>query len=73
MTTDHRQGKDPTPQGRVPETFHKREHPAPESAEEAKFLDSAPGPAARKDGAYFFGYKGSAGEESTDAAGTTRT
>lgn len=60
MTTDHERGKDPTPQGRVPETFHKRHHPEPSSAEEARFENSAPGPAARKDGAYFYGYKGSA-------------
>ncbi len=54
---DHERGKDPTPQGRRPGLDYKPDLPEPDSDTDAKYGDSAPGPAAMKDGAAFFGYK----------------
>ncbi|MGE5673518.1 MAG: hypothetical protein ACM3XM_06475 [Mycobacterium leprae] len=55
---DHQRGYDPTPQGRVGGRHHREAPPkAPRSPEAEKYVNSAPGPSARADGAFFFGYK----------------
>jgi hypothetical protein len=55
---DHQRGKDPTPQGRRPTTGpQQHSETPPEGYESEKYENSAPGPAVRQDGAYFFGYK----------------
>lgn len=54
---DHQRGKDPTPQGRTPDVVQVPKHPSPTEYEEEKYLNSTPGPAAQKDGVFFFGYK----------------
>lgn len=54
---DHRRGKDPIPQGRIP---GRKDDGSPASINDPvseKYENSAPGPDAKKDGAYFFGYK----------------
>lgn len=55
---DHQRGYDPTPQGRTPHSVYrpKENLPATDPVQE-KYENSAPGPAVRQDGAYFFGYK----------------
>ncbi len=54
---DHERGYDPTPQGRTPDVVRRPTETPPEDSVSEKYENSAPGPAARKDGAYFFGYK----------------
>ena len=54
---DHERGKDPTPQGRTPDVVRRPDHPKPTEYEEEKYVNSAPGPDAKKDGAWFYGYK----------------
>lgn len=53
---DHKRGKDPTPQGRMPG----REQPSQIQAStevDERYANSAPGPEQMEDGAAFFGYK----------------
>jgi hypothetical protein len=57
MTTNHERGADPTPQGRTPQLEQHATQSAAEDSVSEKYENSAPGPDARKDGAYFFGYK----------------
>lgn len=54
---DHQHGKDPTPQGRTPDVVNRQQHKPAQGFEEAKYVNSAPGPENQKDGVYFFGYK----------------
>ena len=49
----HRRGTDPTPQGRAPG----RQVPPAGLQQEPKYYHSAPGPDARRDGVFFYGYK----------------
>lgn len=63
-------GKDPTPQGRTPQTGPRHrenldETPALSEAEHEKFVNSAPGPDQTDDGAYWFGYKKPIKDEGT--------
>ncbi|HEY3363777.1 MAG TPA: hypothetical protein VGK74_01820 [Symbiobacteriaceae bacterium] len=54
---DHQRGTDPTPQGRTPHFVHHPKLSPPAGFEEGKYENSAPGPAVKEDGVYFFGYK----------------
>lgn len=54
---DHQRGKDPTPQGRTPQAVQQSTQTPPAESISEKYENSTPGPAARKDGAYFFGNK----------------
>lgn len=54
---DHQRGYDPTPQGRTPGTARRSTQTPAQSYESEKYENSTPGPDARKDGVYFFGYK----------------
>jgi hypothetical protein len=54
---DHRRGKDPTPQGRTPDVVRRPDQTPATDATSEKYENSAPGPSAREDGVYFFGYK----------------
>lgn len=54
---DHERGKDPTPQGRTPHVVQSPTQTPPTDTLSEKYENSTPGPAARKDGVYFFGYK----------------
>lgn len=53
---DHKRGKDPTPQGRVPGREQSSQISASGDVDE-KYANSAPGPEQMEDGAAFFGYK----------------
>lgn len=62
LNTDHRAGKDPTPQGREP-TIHRMGYDnRDQDPERQKFENSEPGPQVREDGVYFYGYKGGRAE-----------
>lgn len=53
---DHKRGKDPTPQGRVPG----RDEPGklrPGADADERYANSAPGPELMEDGAAFYGFK----------------
>lgn len=57
LNTDHRGGKDPTPQGRTPTVHREGDENIGQDPEIRKFENSVPGPDVRQDGVYFYGYK----------------